>query len=472
MLMLPFKPVILWTDALLFILLIAVMLCALYIVRHEHLRASWRSVAHNKRAMVAAVILLAYVGIGFLDSLHFQTRLPATGTNNEVQYSNKVNSVLDIILKPMQDRSEKTYSAPFALTGFSKESTTDDGIAANRDYPRLQYAGAHLSDPSKQRMRDIWQTTLTAIGKGVLLTLILFTVFLSIYAIKRRCHLLVAGRQILLGKTSVPWNLMGLTIMGLIVLGTVCWSLGENYYILGTDKIGSDVFVAGVKSVRTGLIIGTVTTLVMLPFAVSLGMMAGYFRGFIDDVIQYLYTTLSSIPGILLIAASVLMLQVFMSNHPDLFDQLAKRIDARLLALCLILGITSWTGLCRIIRAETLKLRELEYVQAAIALNVRHLQILKTHILPNVMHLVLIAMALDFSGLVLAEAVLSYVGIGVDPAANSWGNMINQSRLELARDPVVWWSLIGAFSMMFMLVLSANLLADAIRDAFDPRLQH
>ena len=123
------------------------------------------------------------------------------------------------------------------------------------------------------------------------------------------------------------------------------------------------------------------------------------------------------------------------------------------------------------LRAETLKLCELEYVQAAVALGVGHFRIIFRHILPNVMHIILISVVMDFSGLVLAEAVLSYLNIGVDPAMYSWGNMINSARLEMAREPIVWWSLFAAFYFMFLLVLSANLFSDAVRDAFDPRLR-
>jgi peptide/nickel transport system permease protein len=148
-----------------------------------------------------------------------------------------------------------------------------------------------------------------------------------------------------------------------------------------------------------------------------------------------------------------------------------ERADLRLLFLCIILGVTSWTSLCRLLRGETLKLREMDYVQAATAFGVGHFRILSRHILPNVLHIVLITVVLDFSGLVLAEAVLSYVNIGVDPSMNSWGNMINSARLELAREPVVWWSLSAALIFMFTLVLSANLFADVVRDAFDPRLR-
>lgn len=228
---------------------------------------------------------------------------------------------------------------------------------------------------------------------------------------------------------------------------------------LGTDKVGRDVLYLSLKSIRTGLVIGILTTLIMLPFAVFFGLCAGYFRGWVDDFIQYVYTTLSSIPSVLLIAAMILSLQYKIEGNPDL----------RLLVLCVALGVTSWVFLCRLIRAETLKLKETEFVQAAIALGVKKLTIIHRHILPNLMHIVIITVTLDFSGLVLAEAVLTYVGVGVDPSTYSFGNMINASRLELAREPMVWWPLLGAFSFMFMLVLSANVLSDIIQERLDPR---
>jgi peptide/nickel transport system permease protein len=207
----------------------------------------------------------------------------------------------------------------------------------------------------------------------------------------------------------------------------------------------------------------------MLPVAIILGVSAGLFGGWVDDVIQYLYTTLSSIPGVLLIAAGVLSMQVMMDNNPTWFETTLERSDLRLLFLILILGITSWTGLCRLLRAETLKISQIEFVTAAKAFGVGKLTIIRRHIIPNLMHIILISIVLDFSGLVLAEAVLSYVGVGVDPTMHSWGNMINQARLEMAREPMVWWSLFSAFIFMFILVLAANLFSDRIQTVLDPR---
>lgn len=246
-------------------------------------------------------------------------------------------------------------------------------------------------------------------------------------------------------------------------------------HILGTDKVGTDVLYTALKGIRTGIVIGTGATVIIIPFAIFFGVIAGYYGGFIDDIVQYLYTTLASIPGVLLIVAFMLLFgdsgyQGGLLQDKDIYLGFIVPND-RLFWLCLILGITSWTDLCRLIRGETLKLRELEYVQAARAFGVSGPGILLRHIVPNVMHLVLITFVLQFSGLVLAEAVLSYIGIGVGPEMGSWGNMINTARLELSREPVVWWNLLGAFAFMFALVLPANIFGDALRDALDPRLR-
>ena len=226
-----------------------------------------------------------------------------------------------------------------------------------------------------------------------------------------------------------------------------------GWHVLGTDKTGQDVFCMTVKGVRTGLIVGGLTTLIAVPFAIFFGVLAGFFGGWIDDVVQYFYSTLASIPWVLLVACFMLV-----------FGQ-------GLMQLCVVMGLTGWVGLCRLLRGETLKLREKEYVQAALALGVSKFRVIARHVVPNLMHLVLISIVLRFSGLVMAEAVLSYLGLGVGPDTYSWGSMINQAREELGRDPVVWWNLAAAFVAMFALILPANLFGDALRDALDPNLR-
>jgi peptide/nickel transport system permease protein len=440
--------ILLWTDTLIFLLMLASLSIAYYLHDKAHIQRPLNKIAQSKVGMVSLIVLIFFLLIGLLDSIHFKSRQDNT---------NEIISLLDYCATPLREHNEKTYSAPFATTLYSKEMVAKNG-STQWDYPRLVYGGKHLADPEKDKLPDILQKVVY----GFLLGLVLFFVFM----------LLCGGISYILNGAAPKLFIISpviSTMLIIIVTSFVMGYLSLYYHVLGTDKVGEDVFYQAIKSIRTGLVIGTLTTLIMLPLAILFGILAGFFRGWVDDIIQYLYTTLNSVPGVLLIAASVLMVQVYMANHEAAFTSIIVRADMRLLFLCIILGVTSWTGLCRLLRAETLKLREMEYVQAAQALGVKQHAILLRHILPNVMHIVLISVVLDFSSLVLAEAVLSYINIGVDPTTYSWGNMINGARLEMAREPVVWWSLSAAFVFMFALVLAANLFADVVQDAFNPR---
>jgi peptide/nickel transport system permease protein len=466
----PIKPVLLWTDALVYLLMASIVGFFTYVRSKPHLLTPWQHVLRRPLAAVAVVILSAYVVVGLLDSVHFRLALSEQSAATERHYSVEVLSLLDVIANPIRNTVEKSYSAPLATHLYSKESVEQADGSTLRTYPRLRYGGAHLSNPSEQRAADIAKRGLQAIAEGLiawLFVMLLWCVFMA------RRHQLAFREQLrafVRGQLVFPWRAIFITLGVLMIAIAVIIELGVAYHLFGTDKVGNDVLYLTIKSIRTGLVIGTLTTLIMLPFAILLGIMAGHFRGWVDDVIQYLYTTLNSIPGVLLIAAAILSVDLFIANNPDLFETVVERADLRLLFLCMILGITSWTGLCRLLRGETLKLREMDYIQAATAFGVSNMKIISRHILPNVMHIVLISIVLDFSGLVLAEAVLSYVGVGVDPSMISWGNMINSARLEMAREPVVWWSLLAAFWFMFVLVLAANIFSDAVRDAFDPRV--
>jgi len=459
-----------WTDALIFLLLAMAAGFTWYARRREHLRAPWRRVGRSRVAMSALVVLLAYVVIGVLDSIHYRPALEGREGAQTAAYSNEVISAFDTLVSGLRARAEKTYSAPFATHLYTKETVQMPDGTQQRIYPRLEHGGAHLDDPGDRGVDILNRTTLGA-AKGLGLWVVLAALLCALWGRKHGYSMRHAFALVMTDRTEFRWRSALLTLGVLCLLGAVSAELAAKYHVFGTDKVGEDVYYQTLKSIRTGLMIGTLTTLVMLPFALILGIMAGYLGGWVDDLIQYLYTTLNSIPGVLLIAAAILMLQVYLNNNAEDFSSVAERADLRLLFLCLILGITSWTGLCRYLRAESLKLREIDYVEAARALGVRQSTIMFRHLLPNVMHIVLITVVLDFSGLVLAEAVLSYVQIGVDPTMNSWGNMINSARLEMAREPIVWWSLLAAFIFMFVLVLAANLFSDTVRDAFDPRLR-
>lgn len=225
----------------------------------------------------------------------------------------------------------------------------------------------------------------------------------------------------------------------------------KSLHLLGTNNLGEDVLYDAMKGVRTAFVIGIVPSVIAAFFAVIFGLLAGYYGGWIDDLIQYVYQVLSSIPGILLLIAMLMVM------------------ERGLWQLCLALGVTSWVGLCRLIRGQTLKVKNMEYVEAARALGASDFRLLFRHILSNVIFLVIIEMTLDFSSLVMSEAVLTYIGIGVEPGTGSWGRMIMMADRELAN--AIWWNLAGASAFLFALVLAFNLFADALRDALDPRLR-
>jgi peptide/nickel transport system permease protein len=225
----------------------------------------------------------------------------------------------------------------------------------------------------------------------------------------------------------------------------------QGWHLFGTDALGKDVFIQSLKACRTALIIGSLTSLILIPIGIILGITAGYFKGWIDDLIQYIYITVSSIPSILLLIAILMVLK------------------KDLVSMSIALSITGWVGLCRLLRGETLRQTGKPYIEAARALGQTNWVIISRHILPNVMHLVLINFILGFSGLVMAETILSYIGVGAPIGTASWGIMIDLARMELAREPAVWWNFSAAMLTLFFLVLPLNLLGDSLRRAFDPK---
>ncbi len=417
--------------------------------RREYWRSAWKQVRVRKLAMVCLLILSIYIAVGLLDSVSWSDASRNTDgelrrdSDGRVIYEPVALSLLDRLCTPLRERMEKTYSAPLATHSFSKETIEFPDGRVVRDYPRLMYGGAHLDNED-----SVTADILRRIALGLLIGALTGALVTGTIAVG-------AGRKEKLARPRISSDAIfwGVIAMALVFVLAAIVLIARDYHVLGTDKVGNDVLYRALKGVRTALIIGGFTTIIAVPFAILFGVMAGYFGGRIDDVVQYIYTTLASIPGILLIVAFMLLFGRGLFN------------------LCLIMGIAGWTGLCRLLRGETLKLRELEYIQAAKAFGVGHARIILRHIVPNVMHLVLISFLLRFSGLVLAEAMLSYLQIGVEPTRGSWGSMIDLARMELAREPIVWWSLSAAFVFMVVLVLSANLFGDAVRDALAPRLR-
>jgi peptide/nickel transport system permease protein len=462
------KFVVLWTDWVVFALVAALVGYAFYVRRDANLRASWQRVFRNGPAMGSSIVLLLGLAVTVVDSVHMRLRLDAVPGSSQVVHDTRTVSALDLLLSDLVASRESTYSVPLAYEGFTRESVVVGG-EVRRVNPRLLHGGAHLKDPGREWAGDVTRRVIVGVVAGLAFTALCGVLLAAGVARTQRVAWREAAARIMHGETVLPWRLALLTLGAISLVAGPMAMLAGAYHVLGTDRTGNDVLYQSLKSIRTAFVIGTLSTVATLPLAVGLGVMAGYFRGWVDEVIQYVYTMLSSVPNVLLIAACVLMVQVFLDKNPDLFETGAERADLKLFILCVILGLTGWAGLCRLVRAETLKLRELDYVQAATAFGVGPWRIMARHIFPNVMHLVLITTVLDFCALILYEAVLSYVGVGVDPSMNSFGGMINLARSEMSRDPLVWWSFASAFGFMVSLVLAANLFADGVQEAFDPR---
>ena len=219
---------------------------------------------------------------------------------------------------------------------------------------------------------------------------------------------------------------------------------------LGTDGLGRDVAQRLVQGTRIAFHVGVVTSLIAIPIGVLLGCLAGYYGGRVDDVVVWLYSTFASIPGLLFILA------------------IAMVVGQGLLGVYLGIGLTTWVGLCRLIRGEVMKHKTQPYVQAAHALGLGGTRIMFRHILPNVFHIVIVTFSIRFPAAVSTEIILSFLGIGVK-GEPSWGIMISDARLQLWQG--IWWEVTFVTAAVFFLVLAFNVLGDALRDVLDPRLR-
>lgn len=276
------------------------------------------------------------------------------------------------------------------------------------------------------------------------------------------------GRQALRKFLSDRFALICLFVIGvyaLIAIASACgWlptdyvsRLGATYetpnskFWFGTDLLGRDVFAKVLHGAQIAFMAGIVASLIAIPIGAVLGAMAGYFGGWIDEIVVWLYSTVASVPQILLLIS------------------VSHVLGRGLTAVYVAIGLTSWVGICRLIRSEVLKHKQQDYVSAARALGASNARLIFRHILPNVFHLIIIDFSLRFIAAIKFEAILSYLGLGAQ-AEPSWGIMIADSKEELLQG--IWWQLTAATSAMFILVLAFNIVGDALRDALDPRVQN
>jgi len=288
-----------------------------------------------------------------------------------------------------------------------------------------------------------------------------------------------------------PWAMICLGIIvlyALIAIGGLCYEFAaENYdsvptfeetsdydntnrhpslespkLYLGTDWAGKSVLYKMLLGVKVSLTVGFMANIIAIPLGVILGALAGFYGKWIDTLIVWMFSTLASIPGIMLLIA----LRYAFQDAPPVLGMDLNGVAG----VCIALGVVSWIGTCRLVRAEVMKIRELDYVIAARAIGTPKFIIMLRHVIPNILHLAIINFSLGFVWAVKSEVILSYLGLGVPVGVPSWGNMINAARTDLFMGR--WWELTAAVGAMFFLVLALNIFGDRLRDALDPKLRN
>jgi len=227
-------------------------------------------------------------------------------------------------------------------------------------------------------------------------------------------------------------------------------TLDPPKYLFGSDEIGRSQVVRLLYGGQVSLFIGFIAAFMNITIGVGLGLLAGYFRGAVDDVITWFVTTLNSVP-------TIFLLIIFSA----LFSPSA-------LLLTVVIGVLFWTGVTNFVRGQTFALREREFVTAARTIGATSTRIMLRHILPNVLPLIFVLMAIDIGTIILAESALSYLGLGVPPGTPSWGSMLTNAASYFARAP---WLVVSPGAAIFLTVLCLYLIGDGLRDALDPRLK-
>jgi ABC-type dipeptide/oligopeptide/nickel transport system permease subunit len=249
-------------------------------------------------------------------------------------------------------------------------------------------------------------------------------------------------------------------------------NLGPSWrHPLGTDYLGRDLLIKTIYGARVSLSVALVTNFIAVPLGILLGALAGYFGKWVDDGIVWLFSTLAAIPGIIRIIA----IKFAFSGIGELWIGIPRTdigfsIDlAGMAGIYVALAMSYWIGTCRLVRAETLKLRDQDFVLAARAAGRGRVSILNRHILPNVMHLGVIQFSLGLVGAIMAEVMLSFLGLGAGPESPSWGRMISAGQQSFIAGRYMEFT--AAVVAMFILVLALNLFGDRLRDALDPKLK-
>ncbi len=232
----------------------------------------------------------------------------------------------------------------------------------------------------------------------------------------------------------------------------------------GTDRIGRDILARTIYGGQISLMIGLLAVIVEVTLGTTIGAVAGYYGGWIDSILMRFTEAMLSIPSLLLL---LVMAKFFGSKIPDI-PLFGRTFSGSVIVIILIIGLTSWMGLARIVRSNVLSLKETEFILAARALGLTNRRIIMAHILPNTLASIIVALTLGVAGAILQEAYVSFLGLGVQTPTASWGNILTEAQeFQIIKDAPWYWFFPSL--LILLTVLSINFVGDGLRDALDPR---
>ena len=240
-------------------------------------------------------------------------------------------------------------------------------------------------------------------------------------------------------------------------------SAPSSLHWFGTDSVGRDVFYRIIYGGQISLFIGVLAVILEVTFGTVVGGLAGYYGGWVDNVLMRFTEAMLAIPSLFLL----IVLAKFIGRQVGQVVILGRTFSGSIGIVILVIGVTSWMYLARIVRANVLSLKELDYVSASKALGASDSRIFFSHLVPNTLGPIIVSATLGLAGAILTEAYVSFLGLGVQQPTSTWGNMMQQAQSFLIRG--AWWMWVFPSLFIIFIILCINLLGDGLRDAFDPR---
>ncbi len=237
----------------------------------------------------------------------------------------------------------------------------------------------------------------------------------------------------------------------------------NNQYIMGTDSTGRDIFARIVHGGQISLFVGITSVIISVVLGTLIGGLAGFFGGWVDSILMRFTEAMLSIPQLFLL----IVLGKFIGKDIETVTIFGRAISGSVMIVIFVIGLTSWMGLSRIVRANVLSLKEMDYVSVSKSLGSSQIRTFFKHLIPNTMGVIIVASTLGLAGAILSEAYVSFLGLGIQPPTASWGNMLTAAQTFVQKGS--WWMWVYPSTFIVLTILCVNLIGDGLRDAFDPR---